>query len=1061
MTPPGPWRLIAKRTLAVWPLVLASFGAVLLAATLLAAGPMYAGAAAQAGLERKLADADAQRAGLDVTSRAEPAGYPGASGRIVDELRRTLPGDAAIHRIGESDSVADEGGRRFVLAFVEGIDAHATLDDGRWPQTTGGALEAAVSVAASRETGLAVGDVVELSGERNVPSADVRIVGVYTVVSPEAAIWWNDELMLDGVRGRDTPTYGPLVVPERTLLATVDRFRASWRVRPEPDAFTVDELRGAAASIAGLEERLGEGVPRGVAPPVVSTSLPAVLDESRREVGVARSGVLVPLAQLALLAAYGLVFVAALIRRRRRREDELLLTRGAHPSSLALASALEALLLAALAALAAPWAAALAIELVSAAGPLASARLELEPQVGTLSYALALAGAAVCLIALVLPALRHDRDEDPHDARPGFFTRTGLDIALLVAAAVALWQLRAEGAPVVAREGELDVLLVAVPAIGILAGAVLAGRLLPPVLALVSRAAAARPGAVPVLAARRLARTAVEHRPAAVLLVAALAIGTFAAAYARTWDATQRERAALTVGADVLVPDDRRSESFPPIGRANAFAATEGVGAASPLVAEQLRIGGDAVRLVAVDAGRTPVAPVGATAARQASLLRELADRRPQPERPHLPASATSVDLTVQTTLEPLPPGVQPPRVVRFGTPGRALVDPQPRLALVIRDADGLLHHLAGGPLRYGTTRLSVALAGEPRHPLELAGIELSYSVPAFLNRSLVVELSSPLLDGEWTAETSPIGAPLRPALARVSSAEGLTVTLETGASEQERGGGTVVLRPERRAVGPVPAIAGTGLLEALGAKVGNVVELDAGSGTRSVELIGSLANFATVAEGGRFLVVDLPTLLAERYASQEVVRPDFWTLDLEPSQAAAALASLSRPPLAVGGATSREQLEVTLANDPLAVATSGALWLGFFAAALFAVAAFAVAGAARSRKHLADASLLGGLGLDRRGTRALLVLEDAILAVLAAAIGVGIGAALALLVLPAVAFTETGRAAVPPPVVDIPWATVGVLAASVLGVILLAALARAHVASRASIAAELRAPAR
>ena len=33
-------------------------------------------------------------------------------------------------------------------------------------------------------------------------------------------------------------------------------------------------------------------------------------------------------------------------------------------------------------------------------------------------------------------------------------------------------------------------------------------------------------------------------------------------------------------------------------------------------------------------------------------------------------------------TLEPLPPGVQPPRVVRFGTPGRALVDPQPRLAL-------------------------------------------------------------------------------------------------------------------------------------------------------------------------------------------------------------------------------------------------------------------------------------------------------------------------------------------------------------------------------------------
>jgi hypothetical protein len=402
--------------------------------------------------------------------------------------------------------------------------------------------------------------------------------------------------------------------------------------------------------------------------------------------------------------------------------------------------------------------------------------------------------------------------------------------------------------------------------------------------------------------------------------------------------------------------------------------------------------------------------------------------------------------------------------VVRFGTPGRALVDPQPQLALVLRDGDGLLHHLAGGPLRYGTTRISVDLGAEPRHPLELAGLELSYSVPAFLNRSLAVHVESPLLGGgEWSAEVSPIGAPLRPAQARVRSDPGLTLTLETGSSEQERGGGIVVLRPGSRATpGPLPAIAGTGLLDELGAKVGNVVELDAGGSTQRVRLVGSLANFATVAEGGRFLVVDLPTLLAQRYAAAgRVVRPDFWTIELGATSAATALAALARPPLGVSGATARTQLEATLANDPLAVATSGALWLGFFAAALFAVAAFAVAGAARSRKHLADASLLGGLGLDRRGTRTLLVLEDAVLALLAAAIGIGIGAALALLVLPAVAFTETGRASVPPPVVEIPWATVTVLTAAVIGAILLTALARAHGAGRASIAAELRAPAR
>jgi hypothetical protein len=1060
VSPPSLWRLLAKRTLAVWPLGLASFGAVLLAATLLATGPLYAEAAAQAGLERKLADADAEQAGLDVSGRVAPESYARTSARIEEQLRRALPALDHVHRVAESDSVAAADGRRYILGFVEEIAEHATLRSGRWPDASGDVPEAAISTAAAERTGLAVGDTVRLRGARTVTPGPVRIVGLYAVSDPEATLWWNDELALDGVRGRDTPTFGPLVVSERTLLGTAQRFRASWRARPEAGAFTVDGLQRSADSVSGLEERLREGVPSGVAPPVVATGLPELLDESRRELRVARSGVLVPLAQLALLAAYGLVFVAALIRRRRRREDELLLTRGANPRSLVFATTVEAALLAVLATLAAPWVAALAIEAVSAAGPLAAARLDLEPQVGASAYALAFAGALGCLAALVVPLLRDQKDAT-RGAQPGFFARTGLDVALLVAGGVALWQLRAEGSPVV--EGEVDVLLVAVPAIGILAAAVLAGRLLPPVFGFLARVAAARPGAVAALATRRLTRTAAEHRPAAVLLVAAVAIGTFAAAYATTWDATQRERAALRVGADVLVPDDRRSDSYQPIGRANAFAATPGVASASPLTVDQLRVGDEPVRLVAVDAARSPAAPVGTDAERQRELLQELAGRRPDSGRPKIPAGATTLVLSARTTVEPLPDGVEAPTIVVFGAPHQVSVEPEPTLAVVVRDADGLLHRLNAGPLREGTTTLEVDLGPAPLHPLELAGLELAYRVPAFLNRSLAVELESPLFgDDEWTATTSPLAAPLQPAAARVTSREaGLLVRLVTGASELDRTGGTVALQPKPPEPRPLPVIAGTGLLAALGARVGNVIEVDEAAGTQRIEIVGALTNFATVAEGDRFLVADLATLQADRYGrSQEAARPDVWLLELENGRPAAALAALARPPLAVESASSREQLERSLTSDPLAVATSGALWLGFFAAALFATAAFAVAGAARSRKHLADASLLAGLGLGRRGTRAVLVLEDAILAVLAAAVGVGVGAALALLVLPAVAFTETGQAAVPPPTIVVPWGTVAALAGAVTGFILLAAFVRAAVASRASIAAELRVPA-
>ncbi len=1050
--PPGPWRLIAKRTLAVWPLVAVSFGAILLAAALLAAAPMYAGAAAQAGLERKLADADAEEAGVDVTSRADVAGYERESGRVVEQLRLALPGDAPIHRVGESDSVASSGGRRYVLAFFDGIERHATLVRGRWPDPDAEQLEAVVSTQAVDTTGLATGGTVALE---DTPT--IRIVGEYDISDPAAPIWWNDELALDGLRGRDVPTYGPLVVAEPALRSTAERFRASWRTRPAASAFDVGELRSTEAAVDGLEDQLAEGVARGVAPPVVSTGLGSLLEETRREVEVARTGVLVPLAQLALLAGYGLVFVAALIRRRRRREDGLLLTRGAQPRSLALASAVEALALAMLAALAAPWVARLAIELVAAFGPLASAGLDLEPEVGRLPYSLAALGALACLAALVLPSLRGE-SMSARASRPGFFARTGLDVALLVAAGIALWQLRAEGAPVVAGDGELDVLLVAVPAIGILAGAVLAGRLLPPVLAFLARTAARRPGAVPALAARRLARTAEEHRPAAVLLVAALAIGTFAAAYATTWDDTQRERAALIAAADILVPDDRRSDAYPPLGRSNAFAATAGVESSSPLAVESLQVGGEPVPLIGVDAARSAVTPVGPTADRQEQLLQQLAARRPPAVGAPLPDDAEELTLTAHVTLEPLPEDFEPPPAFSFfeGTREQS-VDPAPSLAVVVSDADGLYHRLPAGPLHEGENRVSVELGPQPRHPLRLAALELGYDVPAFVPRNLTVAVTSTVVDQEeWRAEILPLTSIVASANATLAPGRGLTLGLDTGAADNDRTATTVVLRPGAPPSRLLPAIAGTGLLDSLQARVGDVVEVGGG---RRVELIGSLTNFAAATEGDSFLVTDLPTLFAQRYERlHEVARPDFWALETGSAPVAATVAALGRPPLEVEQVIARAPLERSLANDPLAVATSGALWLGSLAAALFAVAAFAVAGAARRRKHVADASLLGGLGLERRGARAMIVLEDGVLALLAAAIGVGIGVALAVLVLPAVAFTETGEAAVPQPSVAIPWATVAILAGGAIAAILIEAALRARGAGRASIAAELRA---
>lgn len=297
---------------------------------------------------------------------------------------------------------------------------------------------------------------------------------------------------------------------------------------------------------------------------------------------------------------------------------------------------------------------------------------------------------------------------------------------------------------------------------------------------------------------------------------------------------------------------------------------------------------------------------------------------------------------------------------------------------------------------------------------------------------------------------------------ASVSGSRTLRVRLATGASRYDRRTGAVARVSANVALvpdggvdtdeEPLPAIAGSGLLEALDARIGDVVEVEAGAARRRLELVGALDAFATATGGDRFLVADLPTLLAHRYrVTQETVRPDAWVLTVDGATPRAVVAGIRRPPLAAADATSRELTESSLRNDPLAVATSGALWLGFFAAALFAVATFAVAGAAQTRAHAADGAVLHGLGLSRRGARVMVVLEDATLAVAGAAVGAALGIALAVLVLPAVAFTETGAASVPRPDVTVPVLTVALLAGGVVAAIVAAAVLRSRGAAAAT----------
>src|SRR4029453_5127776 len=100
------WRLVLKRAASDRLIVGAAFVTVLLAAALLAAGPIYSESVALSGLERTLADAPARDSGLEVSGRI-PLGDASATGdRVTKGIREVLGEDVPVYRSSFSDSFA-------------------------------------------------------------------------------------------------------------------------------------------------------------------------------------------------------------------------------------------------------------------------------------------------------------------------------------------------------------------------------------------------------------------------------------------------------------------------------------------------------------------------------------------------------------------------------------------------------------------------------------------------------------------------------------------------------------------------------------------------------------------------------------------------------------------------------------------------------------------------------------------------------------------------------------------------------------------------------------------
>jgi len=419
-------------------------------------------------------------------------------------------------------------------AFPEAV----RLIRGSQPASRDGVIEAIVSTTVAERLALRIGGEYEMAGQQRL-----RVAGVFAPLDAAAAVWLSEPTALTTgiVDDAPSPQADPILRRTGTLFTDVaglhllEEHEPIWsmtstaRIRLAADRLDAGEVGGLRSTLDDLRGS------RRLAGFRLDTGLDRLLDDFTRQAGSLRAVFAVVLAG-ALGAALGLgVLAARLAVDRRRNELALVRARGAAVHRLAAALGIEALLVVAPVAVAA-WAVARMVPGRPAEGvgwlPLASA--------GVVAAAVPLAAAMAHRRARLGTERR-----DVALARPSA-ARGTVEVLAIVLAALGVLLLHRRG---LSTRG-IDPYLSAVPLLIGVAVGLLALRLYPLPIRLLGRLAVRRRGAVAFLGLARAGRVGPAAALPLVVLVLAVATGSFAGAVRAGVAAARDTAAAREVGGD-------------------------------------------------------------------------------------------------------------------------------------------------------------------------------------------------------------------------------------------------------------------------------------------------------------------------------------------------------------------------------------------------------------------------------------------------------------------------------------------------------------------------------
>ena len=1088
---------MAKRALAHWRLLISVVIGVLLASTIMAGTVIYFDALRELALRNTLGkfspgeldilvQVDRSTASLDESRKVLGIVEPELDARLAWLLRDRVRGGRSITFFLSApggEDLAEESGERTYFAYLPRLQEHISLlPDGRLPRdgALNGAgeplrLEAIVPRGEAEALGLSVGDRLSAvhfwTGVTQF--AEVVVSGIFRRDDPDDEFWRLDDGILRAPTSGLFPTV-PLFISERTFLHTLGpQFPLmgstyGWLLAIDQERLNAGNTSAARDNIVFMESQLRPDFQRYRQ----ITELDDALADYDRRLLFTKLQMFVVMILIAVVILYYVVTLSSLLVEEQRGEIALLRSRGATQNQILGVFVLEGATISLLAIVLAPLLAAGAVSLLGFTPAFSdlSGGSTLPVNISSAAYMMSALGGLLSFASLMIPAVeasrigvtRH-RQQSARPAQAPFFQRYYLDVLLLVVSVVLFRQLTQQGS-VAARDllGEVVVnqLLLAVPALLLLASAMVLLRLFPVAMSLGSRLLSPRVPPGVVLGLWQMARNPTHYARLSLLLILMAGLGIFAASFGGTLDRSFQERVLYSTGSDIRLEGVTLGSvglSQPLVKSYERLPGVEKVSPALRGTGQDLttRAGEDYV-MFAIDPGsfadlawyrndfsdETLEALLSALVAPSPSEGKVFPDGarairvRVKPDRPRPSVALTArvrdtndryytyvlgqLDFSEWKTLEAnlFEGGAGSIRTRLF--PAR----PLSLVSLGIHETNGAAGLLPGGVL-IDDIRVRVATG-------EVYVIEEFDSVAGWNVLAVGPESSADLLE---RSEVGPDGAP-----------GGTARFIWSGGRPLVTRGIYPGPTPE-----PLPVLASDSFVDNTGHSVGDSSEVSVSGHRVPVRLVGTVKYFPTLdTVDENFLVSNVASLTA--YAnlgalSTELTPNEIWlsTADDGPDRRELIERFEGDEPFAARVVHDRAARLDTSRVDPLVGAGwTALLFIAFGAILLLSTLGFLVHAYVSFRGRQLQFALLRTIGLSLRQLVILMGLEQALVIAVGMALGTWMGGRLAATIMPFLGHDEQGSQVLPPFAIEVDWATVAVtysimgliFAAIILGVI-------------------------